>query len=349
LILLETLIILFLLVRHPSTPQPPPPISNPIPEPSPSPISLPLAVIDIHTSSATFNRAAFFHDTFYLNDSFIANGTFHFRVVVSKEATIKPDVWPVSRVSCPDAHEKLPCRVDASYPNFLADFPSASWLFRAEDDCFINTTLLYQYIMHLNSIYQPHEHIVFRAHANPERFVNWYIHGGSGWLMSRACVDLHVKLELSLEKLLPGARYHQQDTAESIIVRALFPHASLWDEMGFEGFACGNCDNWAFNGWKWESLNECPANVVAIRVSGLWAFHTASLQDRALQFVKRLSSAPEDIMMMRDNGAQRMVLCRKGPKTIVWNYTRRNLAFLTKDDVPQPLIDYKTLHNDNIG
>jgi hypothetical protein len=247
---------------------------------------------------------------------------------------VKTKVIPVSQVDCPDSHEELPCRVDKSYQEFLKDFPNCNWLFRCEDDTFIDLSGLYHYVLRLNTQYNPEEHIVFRAHANPERLKNWYIHGGGGWLSSRAFVDVHAHKDLSLKVLLPWARYHQQDTAESIVVRHLFPHPVLWDEYGIQGFACDNCHEENVRQGKWKDLERCPAGN-AVRISEIWAMHTAGLQ-------------AEDVLLYRDNLPQRGKICIKQPKSIVWNAGRRALGYVTIDDLPNPFIDYERLKDDNI-
>jgi hypothetical protein len=256
-------------------------------------------------------------------------------------------VWPLSRVDCADAHDALPCRVDRSYAQFLGDFPECGWLFRADDDTWLNTTAMYRYLLMLGAVYRPREHIVIRAHANPERLRNWFLHGGSGWLASRAYVDAHVKLGLSMEKLLPWARYHQQDTAESIVVRHMFPHPALWDEMAFEGFACSNCGDAAVARRQWDRLPECPPGQLGIPVRELWAVHTASVQDAVIQMLTAAAAAPPSVLMIRMNVQQRSMVCKAHQKSIIWDSQRRPRTFLLLADLPDPLIDYKTLPDDN--
>jgi hypothetical protein len=318
----------------------PPPTVSP-------PLALPLAVVDIHTSSASFTRVSQFHQRFFQNDRFIANGTFVFRVVVAEAAQVPTDVWPISRVKCGDEHEALPCRVDQSYPAFLNDFPTCDWLFRGEDDTWLNTTVLYHYILMLNSIYRPREHIVFRAHANPERLKNWFLHGGCGWLASRAYLVAHGRLELSMVKLLRWARYHQQDTAESIIVRHMFAHPVLWDEMGLEGFLCENCGLQEIHTGKWDQLPECPAGKVGIPLRDLFAVHTASLDDGMIKMLALAGSAPSNVLMIRQNLPQRSTVCKAHLKSIIWDAERRPRTFLVLEDLPNPLIDYDSLPDDN--
>jgi hypothetical protein len=313
------------------------------------PLSLPLAVIDVHSSAATFNRVRLFHKLFFAGDPFIQNGTFVMRAILAKSATVDVSPYAISRVECSDAHQELPCRVDAAYRSFIAEYPNCRWHLRLDDDTFLNTSVFYHRLVQLNRIYNGMETMVFRAHANPEKMRRFYIHGGSGWLCSRAFLDMHVKLDLRLVSLLKWARYHQQDTAQSIIVRLVFHHPEMWDEMGMQGYACDQCQTSLIQRGQWDSLRKCPDNMVAVRVRDLWALHTASVQEGFLKFIQAIPHAPPDVMLMRDPGPQRSFPCRKGPKTIVWDPNRRNLAFVKMEDLPDPFINFATLPNDNLS
>jgi hypothetical protein len=269
------------------------------------------------------------------------------RAVVSKRANVQMNIVPVSRVDCGDGHEDLSCRADASYSNFLTDYPTCPWLFHIEDDTFLNTTVLYHHLLYLNTVFDPNETIVFRAHANREGGGRYYIHGGSGWLCSRAFVETHVRRELSMVKLLKWARYHQQDTAESIIVRAMFPQPELWDEMGISGYACTNCGDAAIRQHRWDALPVCPEDRIVVQIADLFAIHTASVQEPVIDFIRSIPFATKDVMLARDIGSQRQSICRRGSNTSVWNPKKRSLSFLTAKQVPNPLLDYEKLLDEN--
>jgi hypothetical protein len=285
---------------------------------------------------------------FYETDPFIQNGTFAIRAVLSKDSKVNSTAFPISRVQCSDSHEELPCRVDASYKQFIVDYPNCAWLFRGEDDTFVNTSVLYRFLVHLNGVYDGMEMIVFRAHANPEMMGKYYVHGGSGWLCSRAFVDVHVRLELSLVSLLKWARYHQQDTAESIIVNRMFASAEMWDDMGMQGYTCDDCGSWMIRKGRWRALRICPADRVVVRLKDLWALHTTSVRGGVMKLIKAIPFAPAEVMLARNMELQRSFPCRQGAKTIVWNYTGRPLAFLKIGDLPVPFINFTTLPDDNV-
>jgi hypothetical protein len=281
-------------------------------------------------------------------DPFIKNSTFVFRVILAKSVVdqVRSPI-PIGQVDCPNDHASLPCRVDKSYPLFLADFPQCDWLFRGEDDTWVQPSIFYHSTTMLNGQFNPREDVVFRAHANFEKLRKWYIHGGSGWLMSRAAVDLHVQQELTLVKLLPWARYHQQDTGQSIIVRQLFPDPDTWDEWGFQGFQYNNCNSTQVKNRDWVSLPECPASEVAVKLKDLMSLHTASLTEPVVTMIKAIPFAPTDTVLSRNNVMQRSRLCRNAPTTKIWDPADRKMVVLKLRDVPKPLFDYQNLPNDN--
>jgi hypothetical protein len=84
------LIILWLVLNRERGPNAPKFVE--VPTPTPPPLALPLAVIDIHTSTDSFSRISQFRHRFYENDSFIANDSFVFRVVVAHGADVPTDV-----------------------------------------------------------------------------------------------------------------------------------------------------------------------------------------------------------------------------------------------------------------
>jgi hypothetical protein len=323
------------------------PNSAPGQAPTGDPLLFPLAAIDYHTSADTFNRIKYFHRSFFAQDPFVKNGTFAIRAVVSSNANVRADILPVVHLQCGDEIRDLACRTEKSYPVFLNSFPNCGWLFRADDDTFINTSLLYRYLLLLNSVYNPREMIVFRAHANREGGGQYYIHGGSGWLVSRAYVETIVRRGLSIVRLLNFSRYRQQDTAESIIVRHMFPAPELWDEMGFAGYECQNCEEDVVGERWWAELPLCPSDV-CIRVRDLFAIHTKSQALAILDFIRAIPSAPDEVMLARDVEAQRHIVCKQAPNTRVWNVTRRAWTFLRDNDLPEALIDFSTIEDEDI-
>jgi hypothetical protein len=55
------------------------------------------------------------------------------------------------------------------------------------------------------------------------------------------------------------------------------------------------------------------------------------------------------VLLVRENVQQMARICMRQPKNTVWDAARRALAYVTLEDLPNPLVDYGTLQNDNVG
>ncbi|EAY19675.1 hypothetical protein TVAG_432710 [Trichomonas vaginalis G3] len=73
------------------------------------------------------------------------------------------------------------------------------WFLRTADDVFISIDNLYKLIYDLEQLYDPKNEIVVKGHTINLTDIDFFIHGGSGWLLSRAAV----KELLFNEKYLP--------------------------------------------------------------------------------------------------------------------------------------------------
>jgi hypothetical protein len=127
----------------------------------------------------------------------------------------------------------------------------------------------------------------------------------------------------------------------------MFPYPDLWDEMGFSGYECANCGEHVVKERQWADLPLCPGDGFCVRVRDLFAIHTKSLEDGIMSFIRGIPEAPSEVMLARDLKNQRHLVCRRGAKTRVWDFTRRTLAFLKNEDLPDTLINYATLPDDN--
>jgi hypothetical protein len=83
-------------------------------------------------------------------------------------------------------------------------------------------------------------------------------------------------------------------------------------------------------------------------VRDLFAIHTKSQAVAILDFIRAIPSAPDEVMLARNVEAQRQIVCKQAPNTRVWNVTRRTLTFLGNSDLPETLIDFATIKDDNI-
>lgn len=81
------------------------------------------------------------------------------------------------------------------YSNFASarDFyenTTLNWYLRTTYDCYIHLPNLYRFIQKLNRQYEPTKDIVFKGDHT-----GLFIHGGPGWIMSRAAVYEYLKME----------------------------------------------------------------------------------------------------------------------------------------------------------
>lgn len=81
------------------------------------------------------------------------------------------------------------------YLNFASardfyDNTSLKWYLRTTYDCYIHLSNLYRYIQKLNGEYNPNKDIVMKGDHN-----KYFIHGGPGWIMSRAAVKEYLNFE----------------------------------------------------------------------------------------------------------------------------------------------------------
>jgi hypothetical protein len=311
---------------------------------------LPLAVIDLHSSGQSADRIKRQLDNWMYNSPYINNGTFEIRMLISNQVHGNFALKSAT-VDCADVHEGpegLGCRVEKSYSKFLEDFPKCLWYYQGKDDMWMNLTNFYHYLLRLNTIFRPNKHIVLKAHANMERLVRHYIHGGSGWLVSRAYAEYHVSHDVSLPKLFPKSRYHQEDTSQSIIARHLFPRPELWDEPTIVGFQCDQCSDPRITQQRWEALDNCPTDRPAVRLSDLMVLHTCSYLGGINDLLLIIYRAPTWVMLYCNVLAQRSLVCKANNETKIFdpNGPRENVLLESKD-VPNPLINFETLHDDN--
>jgi hypothetical protein len=203
--------------------------------------------------------------------------------------------------------------IEKGFRAFLKTYPRCPWLLRVGRDGIVNTTNLFRYLLATSG-----GEVVFRA----------YSAGGvpaGGWLMSRAYVETHIKVVF--EKLYEVAQNIER--AEAIIVKRLYPHFSLWNELGIIAFPCINCD-------ASGTVTKCPANITAVEFKNV----IVAKSDTA-----RVISHPadDDLVLYQDDRLNATVICRRAKRTLIWNPAARNVAFLKADSLPDPLIDYAEL------
>ena len=294
--------------------------------------SKPLAVIDFHSSGASLDRTKLYIADM-LNHPRIQKGQLSVEVVVAKSA-FSGDKDHFVGLDCDDTRNGeagLVCRVEKGYFRFLSKFPNCGWYFKAMDDTWIDPERFWTYVKELSKVYDPFRHLVLIGHANHERLVQFYLHGGSGWIISRALIEYQQRHNLSLIQLLKNSRYQQDDTAQTIIVRHLFEKPKFWDEMLISGFD--------YVDGNWDILPQCPPLEVCAPVNKIIAQHTFGHREEMKKLVEKIKNASYDGMFYRDDEKQKIHLCRKTFTTSLWEVSYDKTPRIKESDVASETVE----------
>ena len=226
--------------------------------------------LHIHTSSKTFDRLDKFFRKYRKLYPFIK-----YYIVVSKYDVVPFDDVDVIHSSCTSHFvggiDGLVCRDIASYHHFLNHTEEGDWLFRAMDDTIVHIDNLIKLINQLNKFYQPQKHVVFRGCQNFFVKGKWYLGGGSGWLSSRAMIQLHEIQDYSFTKYFSSSFNQQDDTTETIIVEKVFQDLDQWRDPRYIEVCC-NCDGKKFIQKDFSSIKICPLDDV-YKLKDIVSFH----------------------------------------------------------------------------
>lgn len=310
---------------------------------------IPSVVLDFHTSRATFNRMS--EVLSWLNCSYVRDGLVIPRIILGRDSVERVDtsIFKVVRVPCTDERNGVnghTCRVQKAYEAFLRDYPNGLWYFRAMDDTWLDMDNFMNWMNITNYKYNPLEDLVVLGHANHEHMTRYFLHGGVGWLMSRAMLQYQINNDISLTRLFPYSKYQQDDTSESIITRALYERAGYWDEMLLSGFECETCKTEAYKKREWDKLPLCQPGIIGARVRDIIGQHTFGNRDTMLDFGHTIRTTPENILFYRVPMEQKIYLCREIPNQRMWGEGMRRRVHIRAEDVKEPLINWKTLTPD---
>jgi hypothetical protein len=151
-----------------------------------------------------------------------------------------------------------------------------------------------------------------------------------------------------LTRLGDVSKYHQDDTAESIIVRKMFPHEKFWDEPTIRGFQCDDCDQPPVKEQRWDDLPLCPRRPIGVRLHDLMVLHTFGFQGGIPELLRVMNEAPDWVYIYDDIMPQQIRLCQRGNLTRIFDpLAPREELMLLPEDIPDPLIKFDWLRNDN--
>jgi hypothetical protein len=162
--------------------------------------------------------------------------------------------------------------------------------------------------------------------------VNGTISGPS--LLSRALVDVHVSGDFTLEKL----KQKTPEAAQSMVIREIFRHDSVWDDLGFAGFPCSNCDEAAKSR---DDLGQCANEHTVVRLQDLITVNASKFDRIGQGLIKVIGEGVDSIGAYRDNELRFITLCSIRQNTHIWDPRQRNLAFVKAQDLPKPLFPHQ--------
>ncbi|KAK8837929.1 hypothetical protein M9Y10_035871 [Tritrichomonas musculus] len=289
--------------------------------------------IMIHTS----NRTKWRLDK-YLNQYIIKKPHIHIFVIYSEQVTPDPRFDYIIANDCVDKRSDLHCRNSIAYNYFLQNEILGDFLYRAMDDTLLNITNLEKLIDQLRMIYNPKEHLVFRAFANDESpYGKIYLGGGSGWLMSRAMVAIHNIASFSFEANIKYAFAGQDDTCETLILNKVgFKSVNVWEDLHWAENGCtfGNFSEY-LNG-NFKQLEDCPiGKKELISLPEMIAMHGIDEEQKDKWILSR--NFPDYIYGYKVTNNQCVRMCKSvpgmGTNRTSFQYLKKNAEFITLSDI----------------
>ena len=291
----------------------------------------PLAKIILYSSGATYDLVEFASKT-WANHPLVRDGTFEVNVAISYDAKITKKYFRTLQFPCTDRVEKpsgLACRVDLSFFDFLQDVWSADWIFKAMDDTWLQLDNLYTYITNLNTFIDPKKNLVVKAHVNSKHLPDYLIHGGTGWLQSRAMTEYLFKNHLNILSLFTKSYILQDDTTQSLINYLVFDRHFDYHET------CYLCQRFTkefepcFENYNFSTVPECPSNYLVADIKSVISVHLFGDDPLIRTFANNIDKLPDDLCYYYIIHNTYTHLCRKTPTTIIANYDIEHLKLNT--------------------
>ena len=273
--------------------------------------------VHIHTSQATLYRLTQFYMKYRRQYPFIK----YYAFISSNVTGPFPDINVVRTKCHPDqvpGTNGLLCRDIASYEHFLHHPEDGNWLFRAMDDTILNINNLIKTILELNEYYDPAKHVVFRGCMNFV-FSSWYLGGGSGWLASRAMIELHEFPKYRFLDHFGSSFLRQDDTTETIIVKMVFDDFEQWSDPRWIEHCC-NCNGYKFIKYDFSSIKQCPVEDV-YKMKNLISFHPRH-EMKNERMIELFDFMPDNLYYFKSIRSDCTYVCFINETSIVGNKTK---------------------------
>ena len=198
---------------------------------------------------------------------------------------------------------KINKTTSASYRNaFYLNFASAhdfyentsfKWYLRTTYDSFIHLPHLYHYIKELNEKYNPFEDIVMKGDH-----IRYFIHGGPGWIMSRAAVKEYLNMEEDMTRSYENT-YSGDDVNIMMFSRKF--------NLSYEDIHTPEFSGWPVLDSSYQSLisskfnysvikNTCNRNLQPAKVNTIIIWHNGRKKDYVNTIGKKIIDEAPDYL-----------------------------------------------------
>jgi hypothetical protein len=180
---------------------------------------------------------------------------------------------------------------------------SLPWYVRTTYDCFCYLPNLWKWIAKLNEKYDPYREIVFKGQSIMSKDEFLFVHGGSGWLLSRRAAQRMIEVEDKLKQMYKN-RYFGDDVAIRDFLQLMNISWSQADSTVFQGSAINPIDYEAIVAANMSIARaislSCPAPEHLMhgiyQLNKLVFMHNGLTRDWAMEIGEQLiRTAPDNI------------------------------------------------------
>lgn len=173
-----------------------------------------------------------------------------------------------------------------SLENFVK-FYNQNWYLRTTEDVYIDIFRLKSYIAHLETKYNPNKDIIYKGHLVGANKDHYFIHGGPGWLLSRAAA---VKLLEFIKKDSFKTKTYGDDAFMRKYMDMFHMNRTSFHSSAFFGFPLSNLSIDRLMKNDFSNLEHCKENVDN-KIENIIIWHSGTMNLETIfhgaQFMKR--------------------------------------------------------------
>ncbi|KAH0787346.1 hypothetical protein GPJ56_008857 [Histomonas meleagridis] len=154
-----------------------------------------------------------------------------------------------------------------SVKDFLEN-TTLQWIYRATEDCYVNLDLFGEFYEKMISQYSPSTY-VFKGQVCPYIGGTFYIHGGSGWFISRAAAQKYYDL---LDTMTPYyvSHYVGDDVVIYNFTKRMNLTAKDIEQKEFLGHSFSNDDFERIRTLNFTGIKKCPHATHKLKETVFW-------------------------------------------------------------------------------